>query len=71
MTDALLRSCQVYWGYWGVMFGTLLTWIFAVAAAADDALISYNSSYTGTGLSYSCPWDDTICDICECRMIWT
>ncbi|CAB1098024.1 unnamed protein product [Ectocarpus sp. CCAP 1310/34] len=41
-----------YWGYWIVLFvTTIFTWIFAVAAAADDAWIA--DAYEA-GLGESC-----------------
>ncbi|CAM9906449.1 unnamed protein product, partial [Ectocarpus sp. 6 AP-2014] len=47
---------QAYWGYWIILFvTTILTWIFAVAAAADDAWIEDSE----VGLGDSCDGDDS------------
>eukprot|EP00752_Nemacystus_decipiens_P010840 g9638.t1 len=35
------KNQTVYWVFWGVLFGTVITWIFTVAAAADDAWFKY------------------------------
>ncbi|CAM9727466.1 unnamed protein product [Ectocarpus fasciculatus] len=49
------KNPGVYWGYWGVLFGTLLTWIFAVAAAADDAWLGGDgSNWDAAGLGEDC-----------------
>lgn len=47
--------CQVYWGYWGTLFATLLTWVFAVSAAADDAWVSFPN--VDWGLAEECTVD--------------
>lgn len=61
---------QVYWSFWGVLFSTLLTWVFAVAAAADDAWID-SIWFEGFEFSNECQFQtgtfETSCDICECK----
>lgn len=64
----------MYWSYWGVLFATLLTWVFAVAAAADDAWLASKTG-SGTGVSFedaciagtndSAIDADKACDLCE------
>ena len=64
--------CQVYWGYWGTLFATLLTWVFAVSAAADDAWVSFPN--VDWGLAEECTVDhyetdshlDEACSMCKC-----
>lgn len=61
---------QAYWIYWSVMFATLLTWVFAVVAAADDAWLS-NRGVTWLALGEACvTWRyNNGCELCECSRI--
>ncbi|CAN0143068.1 unnamed protein product [Pylaiella littoralis] len=51
---------KIYWVYWGVLFATVLTWVFAVCAAASDGLISIGSV---NGISFE--------DDCKAVLFWS
>ena len=56
---------QAYWIYWGACFWTFVTWVFAVAAAADDAWISFDGT-NDFELGKDCGEASSICRRCEC-----
>jgi len=69
-----LLSYQVYWSYWGALFATPLTWVFAVAAAADDAwLKTKEGGVAGQSFEEEClggeldDYDEgeKVCRLCE------
>ncbi|CAM9367424.1 unnamed protein product, partial [Hapterophycus canaliculatus] len=58
-------SRKAYRIYWGAMFGTLLTWVFAVSAAAN------NSSLSALGFCNSLFLDDDTWDeLCNLSKAW-
>lgn len=68
-----MHLCQVYWSYWGILFASLLTWIFSVAAAAGESWTTHTDGSDGTSLENECALvtDDEelnkACDMCKCR----
>lgn len=63
----------MYWVFWGIASVTLLTWVFAVAAAADDAWWEWSNPY-GTAesgeLGQDCSgWDCDLCKRVQCRNV--
>lgn len=64
---ACFLLCKVYWIYWAASFATVITWMFAVGAAADDAWLELEG-YAFLELGVSCrSYTSKICELCECR----
>lgn len=54
----------MFWAYWSVAFATFITWIFAVAAAADDGWFEWGHLSLGTCLGSDS--EELECGLCEC-----